>query len=152
MTRLEWACWTPSLRFLPPPGYALSPSDQGGDDAMDSDVDPVSGATTAFTLGAFDNHTRGDAGMVLTACTPPGEAPFLYVVTLSSDGNDYPILHRMDANQPTQITGYNIYRASDPALLADPSSLFPTDVIDMDEAMLDGQWVDSSGDASPTGI
>jgi hypothetical protein len=142
-----------SLRFFPPPGYVLSPLDQGGDDRLDSDADPATGDTPVFTLSGFDNHTRWDAGVITSApCTAPDERIYLYAVTMSTDGNDYPILNFQDANQPTQITGYNIYRSSDSV---PPPSTWPwvaSDVIDMDEATPNKQWVDISGDVSPSGI
>jgi hypothetical protein len=140
------------LQFVPPPGYALSPQDQGADDAVDSDVHSVTGETPVFTLGGFDSHTRWDAGVVLTACFPPDEPIFLSMVTLSAGGNGHPILHFQDANQSTEVTGYNIYRASDPRLAADPASRFAADITDMDAATPDTQWIDTSGDVSPTGI
>jgi hypothetical protein len=117
---------------------------------MDSDADPSTGHTPVFHLNSFGHHTRWDAGMVPT-CTPPDEPIYIYMVTLSTDGNDYPILHFMDPNQPGQITGYNVYRSSDPGLPMDQWTLEGTDVIDMDEATPNKQWIDSSGDVSPTG-
>ena len=85
-------------------------------DPPSSDADPATGDTPVFTLGGFESHTRWDAGMVpAIPCTPPDEPVYLFQVTLSTDGNDYPILHFMDPNQPDQITGYNVYRSSDPA-------------------------------------
>ena len=141
-----------SLRFYPPPGYTLSPQNQGADDAIDSDVDPATAETPVFTLGGFDNDTRWDAGMVLTACTAPDEPVYLYAVTMTDDGNDYPILHFQDPNQPAQISGYNVYRSSDPAPLPSTWPLVASDVIDMDEATPNKQWVDTSGDVSPSGI
>jgi hypothetical protein len=139
------------IRFVPPSAYALTLRDQGGDDTLDSDADPVTFETPLFALAALTDETGWDAGLI-PYCAPPDEPIFLYVVTLSTDGNDYPILHFMDANQPSQITGYHIYRSSDPALLEDPASLFATDVIDMDEATPNKQWVDSSGDIPPADI
>jgi hypothetical protein len=114
---------------------------------------PVAGNAPFFVLGGLASHTRWDTGVVPSIpCGPPDEPIYLYLMTLSSDGNDYPILHFMDANQPTQITGYQIYCASEPGLINDPSSLFATDVIDMDAATPNNQWVDISRDVSPTGI
>jgi hypothetical protein len=142
-----------SLRFFPPPGYVLSPLDQGGDDKLDSDADPATGNTPVFTLGGFDSHTRWDAGVITSApCTAPDEPIYLYVVTMSTDGNDYPILNFQDANQPTQITGYNVYRSSDSVPPPSTWPLVASDVIDMDEATPNKQWVDISGDVSPSGI
>jgi hypothetical protein len=85
-------------------------------------------------------------------CTAPDEPIYLYVVTMSTDGNDYPILNFQDPNQPTQITGYNIYRSSDSVPPPSTWPLVASDVIDMDEATPNKQWVDTSGDVSPSSI
>jgi hypothetical protein len=139
------------IRVIPLPGYVSSPQDQGGDDTLDSDADPVTGLTPVFTLRGFDDHhLQWDFGMV-PSCWTPDEPVYIYVVTTSTDGNDYPILHFMDPNQPDQITGYNVYRSSDPSLPMSQWSREGTDVIDMDEATPNKQWVDISGDASPSG-
>jgi hypothetical protein len=74
------------------------------------------------------------------------------MMTLSTDGNDYPILHFMDGNQPGQVTGYNVYRSPDPAPPPSSWPMVASDVIDMDGATPNKQWVDASGDVSPTGI
>ena len=46
-----------------PAGYLISPQDQGGNDATDSDADPISGqtATTMFYIG--ENDLTWDAGL-----------------------------------------------------------------------------------------
>ncbi len=140
-----------SIRFIPPSGYALTLQDQGGDDALDSDADPVTFETPVFTLLTALDASLWDAGMI-PYCVPPDEPIYIYATTLSTDGNDYTILHFMDANQLSQVTGYNVYRSSDPA---PPPSTWPqvaSDIIDMDQATPNYQWVDTSGDVSPTGI
>jgi hypothetical protein len=71
---------------------------------------------------------------------------------MTMDGNNYTILHFQDGNQLAQVTGYNVYRSS---VASPPPASWPlvaSDVIDMDEATPNKQWVDSSGDVSPTGI
>ncbi len=42
--------YTLGHEFIPPPGYVLSPQDQGADDAVDSDPDPATGQTSLETL------------------------------------------------------------------------------------------------------
>jgi len=149
---LIWAN-TYSLRFFPPPGYVLSPLDQGADDNLDSDADPASGNTAVFTMGVLANYSLWDAGVVASfPCTPPDESIYLYLMTLSTYGNDYPILHFMDANQRTQVTGYNVYRSSDPVPPPSTWLLVASDIIDMDAGTPNSQWVDISGDVSPSGI
>jgi hypothetical protein len=84
-------------------------------------------------------------------CYAPDEPIYIYAMRLSTDGNDYPILDFMDPNQPADVTGYNVYRSSDPGL--DPAlwPLLADNVVDMDEGTDNNQWVDTSGDVSPTG-
>ncbi len=140
------------IRFIPPPGYVLSPSDQGGDEQLDSDADPASGNTPIFEFFGVDNNTRWDAGMVPSvACMPPDEPVYIYGMRLTTDGNDYTILDFMDPNQPDQISGYNVYRSSDAGLPLASWPLAATDVIDMDEATANKQWIDTTGDVSPSG-
>jgi uncharacterized repeat protein (TIGR01451 family) len=140
------------VRFIPPSGFVLSPRDQGADDALDSDADPATGNTPVFSpMGVLDT-VRWDAGVVPSvACVPPDEPIYIYTVTLTTDGNNYPILHFMDPNQPDQITGYNVYRSSDRSLPFDQWPLVASDVIDMDEATPNKQWVDTSGSEPPVG-
>jgi hypothetical protein len=58
---------TPStyqLQFVLPVGYLFSPPDQGGNDAMDSDVDPVTGRTSSsYALSAGESNLSVDAGL-----------------------------------------------------------------------------------------
>jgi len=143
---LSWT-ETYSLRFFPPIGYILAPQDQGGDDDLDSDTNPSSGFTESFTLLRFDDRTRWDTGLVpVVGCWSPDEPLYLYEITLTGDGNRYPVLNFMDPNQPEQVTGYNIYRSTDPGLPHENWSLVASNVIDMDEATPNKQWVDTSGD------
>jgi len=141
---------TYGLRFVPPSGYFLTAKDQGADDALDSDADPLTQRTPAVVLVSGQDPIRWDAGLI--GCLPPDEPLFMYLVTLTTDGNNFPILHSQDANQPNQVTGYNVYRSSDASLPLSNWPLVASDVIDMDEATPNKQWVDTSGDVSPTGI
>lgn len=50
------------VQFTKPDGYYLSASDQGGDDALDSDADAL-GKTVVTTLSAGENDLTWDAGM-----------------------------------------------------------------------------------------
>jgi hypothetical protein len=107
--------------------------------------------TPVFSLVNGLGPSRWDAGMI-PFCIVPDEPIWVYAVTLSTDGNSYPILHFMDANQLSQVTGYNIYRSSDPAPPPSTWPLAASDIIDMDQGTANYQWVDTSGDVSPTGI
>ncbi|MES0362176.1 MAG: SdrD B-like domain-containing protein, partial [Anaerolineales bacterium] len=51
------------VEFVPPPGYSFTQKDQGADDTIDSDADPVTGQTITTTLTAGENDSTWDAGM-----------------------------------------------------------------------------------------
>ena len=138
------------VRFTPPEGYVLTLQDQGGDDQTDSDADPLTWKTPIFSPVNDYDFDRWDAGMI-PDCVVPDETVYIYGMTLTDDGNDYPVLHFMDPNQPSQVTGYNVYRSSDAGLPPGDWPLVASDVVDMSESEPDNQWVDSSGDVSPTG-
>lgn len=137
--------------FLPSADYAFSPQNQGGDDGADSDADTATGQTTVVLASGLDPG-RWDCGMVPGAlCIPPDESVYIYSVTLTTDGHDYPVLNFMDPNQANQVTGYNVYRTHDPALPHNEWPKVASDVVDMDEATLNKQWIDTSGDDPPPG-
>ena len=53
-----------TLQFVPLAGYLISPADQGGNDAMDSDATPTTGVTATVTLDATtDPVLNVDTGM-----------------------------------------------------------------------------------------
>jgi len=58
------------LRFIPPSGHFLTAKDQGADDALDSDADPLTQLTPAFVFGSVQDRFRWDAGLIPT-CLPP---------------------------------------------------------------------------------
>jgi hypothetical protein len=51
------------LHFLPPPEYFFSPQDQGGNDSLDSDVNPQTGLTRCIYVGEGNADSTWDAGM-----------------------------------------------------------------------------------------
>ncbi|ACL25990.1 SdrD B-like domain-containing protein [Chloroflexus aggregans] len=55
------------VEFSLPGGYRASPRDQGGDDTLDSDADPVTRQTAATTLAPGENDPTWDFGIVPTA-------------------------------------------------------------------------------------
>jgi len=55
--------------FVPPVGYSFSPQDQGGNDATDSDANPLNGQTIVTTLVAGENDLTWDAGLYLSTAT-----------------------------------------------------------------------------------
>ncbi len=64
------------LIFEPPADYVLTLSDQGADDAFDSDADPATGLTATFTLAHGQQDMTRDAGLIrvfiITASAGPG--------------------------------------------------------------------------------
>jgi hypothetical protein len=139
------------VRFLLPSGYQFTLKDRGVDDTLDSDADPVTGETDTVTppYQAFDAN-GWSAGMRKEGpCLSPDEEVYIYTMTTDAYGNT--VLHFQDPNQPDQVTGYNVYRSSDADLPHDQWPLEASDVTDMDESEANLQWVDSSGDVSPTG-
>ncbi len=53
--------------FTPPAGYAITLRDQGGDDTLDSDADPITGFTIPTTLVSGENDPTWDAGLYIPA-------------------------------------------------------------------------------------
>jgi hypothetical protein len=142
------------VRFQAPVGWAFTFPDQGVDDLLDSDADTVTGET-ALLAPPFDSldEERWSAGLWQVGfCTPPDETVYIYNVTLTTDGNAYPVLHFQDPNQLGAVTGYNVYRSPDAGLPHDQWPLMADNVIDMDESEPNKQWVDTSGDVSPSGV
>lgn len=142
------------LRFNTPSGWVLTTPDLGGDDTLDSDADLLTGETPvigpAFTI---EDPSRWDAGIrQLGTCITPDEEVFILGVRLSTDGNDFTILDFQDPNQPSEVSGYNVYRSSNPALAPDLWSLVASNIVDMDETVGNTQYVDQSNDISPSGV
>ena len=54
---------TYSVRFVSPAGFVFSPSNQGTDDSKDSDADPSTGFSGAFTVRSGDDLAGPDAGL-----------------------------------------------------------------------------------------
>jgi hypothetical protein len=141
------------VRFDPPAGWWFTAQDQGADDLLDSDADTVTGMTALLAppFGSQD-EVRWSAGLQeLGFCTPPDEPVYVYAVTLTADGNAYPVLHFQDPNQPGDVTGYDVYRSSDPGLPPGLWTAMAVDATDMDPSEPNRQWIDTSGDVSPTG-
>ncbi|KJK49191.1 hypothetical protein UK23_14955, partial [Lentzea aerocolonigenes] len=56
------------VKFTPPAGMVISPQDQGGDDAADSDAD-ATGTTVVFPLGQVQEDRTRDLGLVPAAAS-----------------------------------------------------------------------------------
>ena len=139
------------VRFTVPSGYLMTLQDQGVDDSVDSDAHTVSYETALIypPYQAID-ATGWSAGMLQEGpCLAPDEPLFIYGVR--SIGPDT-ILDFQDPNQPSQLTGYNVYRSSDAGLPHDQWPMLGSNVVDMDAATANKQWVDHTGDVSPTEI
>lgn len=54
-----------TLEFVLPVNYAFSPQNQGSDDSLDSDPDPITGIVADISLHPCDNNINTDAGMYL---------------------------------------------------------------------------------------
>ena len=62
-----WLLATIGCGFDAPVGHSITLSNQGGDDAADSDADPVSGLASVVTLASGDNNPTIDAGVLRPA-------------------------------------------------------------------------------------
>jgi hypothetical protein len=141
-----------AIRVTVPSGYFPTLPDQGSDDTLDSDVDVFSGETPLIgsPYQAFD-ATGWSAGLRLIGpCTPPDEPIFVYDVRLGPANET--ILDFQDFNQPGQVTGYNVYRSSDPAPPPGTWPLEGSDIADGDAGTANIQWADTSLDVPPGGI
>ena len=130
------------LGYLAPSGTALTAQNQGADDTVDSDPDPVSGFTPllgpAFT---FVDGLRWSAGL---ACNPP-TLPILITGARTLTGTTELILDFTDPNPFSQVTGYNVYRSSQPQPPPAPWIPYGTDVTDGDPNTPNIQWSDATG-------
>ncbi len=53
------------------------------------------------------------------------------------------MIHYQDPNQPSEVTGYDVYRSDSPA---GPWILLGSNVVDMDAGTPNNQYVDQTGD------
>ena len=122
--------------------YNLIGASTAAGDATENIVETVSMASTYFV------EVRGHAGdndpllpyslfYVFRACPAPTQA--VYIATATLDPNLNVVLHIQDPNQPSVVTGYNVYRATHPA---GPYPLHAENIVDMQEAVPDIQFVD----------
>ncbi|MEW6717590.1 MAG: SdrD B-like domain-containing protein [Chloroflexota bacterium] len=63
------------LEFLPPEGYNATLQDQGDDDTLDSDVDPITYYTDVFELVPGEQRLNLDAGFMPSATITPEKTP-----------------------------------------------------------------------------
>ena len=56
------------IKITPPSSYIVSPKDEGGDDAKDSDINPNTNKSQVITLSGSGNDMTWDAGVYKPAC------------------------------------------------------------------------------------
>jgi LPXTG-site transpeptidase (sortase) family protein len=105
------------VEFVPPAGYSISPADQGGDDAVDSDADPSTGRTTIVTLAAGEINTTTDAGMTtlvdlrvtktdgVTTYTSGGS--LTYTIKVWNDGPNNAVNATFNDTRPADISSWS---------------------------------------------
>ncbi|GBC61613.1 hypothetical protein DENIS_2575 [Desulfonema ishimotonii] len=67
-----------SIEVVPPDGYSVSPQDQGGDDAGDSDIDPATNRTALISLSAGEARSDADAGLGIPGTTPAAIGDYVW--------------------------------------------------------------------------
>ena len=93
-----------SVAVLLPGGFAYSPQDVGGNDNTDSDINPGTGMTANINLGAGQNLTNVDAGLV-----PQGSGDTCLGDRVWRDDNANGI---QDAGEPG-LDGIEVYLGTD---------------------------------------
>ncbi|UCF80044.1 MAG: pre-peptidase C-terminal domain-containing protein [Acidobacteriota bacterium] len=81
-----------------------------------------------------------------TPCPTPDEEVYIYMVTV--DANSNTVLHFQDPNQPSEVTGYNVYRSMTSP--AGPWDLEGSNVTDMDGGTANIQWTDQDSASCTT--
>jgi hypothetical protein len=139
------------VAVLIPSDFRATTPDQGIDDLIDSDISPVTNETPLIgPVFTEQDPVRWSAGLrQIGICYAPDEALFIENVRLVGVAT---VLDIQDFNQPNQVSGYNIYRSSDAGL--DPAlwPLLASDIVDGDTATPNIQYVDDTGDTSPSGF
>ena len=126
--------------IIPPNGYVLSPRNQGGDDALDSDLVLLRDRATAY--GTVSQVL--DAGL-MSGCSAPDEPCWIYLETKSAPEN-CPTIHWQDWNQIYQRTGWNVRRSNDPAPPKETWLIVASIILDGDAGTPNNQWTDISGE------
>jgi hypothetical protein len=139
------------IAFSLPSGYQYTLPNQGTDDTLDSDADPFTGQTIATgpPYQAVDGISWSAGMLRIGPCVAPDEPVFIYGVRLTV--NNYTVLDFQDPNQTFQVTGYHVRRSSNAALPKATWPLLGTNIVDMDAATPNKQWVDTTGTAPPMG-
>jgi len=128
------------MDFTPLGGYVFTYPNRGGDEALDSDADAVTGITANFTLVENGTYGDADAGMVAGCIGPPEEA---FIPMGFHGGGNLPTFDLDYPGDPAVVSGYNVYRADDPQ---GPWIQVGSNVTDEDPVRPGVQWTDPAGD------
>jgi protocatechuate 3,4-dioxygenase beta subunit len=90
------------LEFVAPLGYQFSPKDQGTDDTLDSDADPITGWTAVLILSANQTRTDVDAGLIYSGSGGSG-----------GSGGSYALLSDTGDPDPEEAGGDSLLTAQD---------------------------------------
>ena len=111
---------------LPGSDWSFSPQDQGGDDALDSDADPATGASPTITLASGEDNDTIDAGLVIPSSftitkenttdetdLTPGD-PISFTITIENTGKTWlAVLPLKDAYNIDYLTYVDAVPVSD---------------------------------------
>jgi uncharacterized repeat protein (TIGR01451 family) len=103
-----------AVEFIPLPGFVLTMNDEGGDDANDSDADPITGITPAIFLPLDVQDFTFDAGFIpdcslsvdlsVSECIPSGDTlARRLIITTTWDGNPFTYDQFGDGNDTIDI-------------------------------------------------
>jgi hypothetical protein len=105
-----------------------------------------------FVRNGSSIQAFGKSGAATEAsCVAPALEVDIITVNLTASPPE-PVLVFTDPNPPAMVTGYNIYRSTDPAAPVGSWSLLDVNASDEDPSTGEVEWTDATGDVSPTGL
>jgi FG-GAP repeat protein len=113
----------------------------------DSALTPFAQSSRWFTA-PWNGWEETDLSMLV--CAAPALAVFIPGIRTAPGPTDVTI-DFTDPNPAAQVTGYNVYRTTDPSLPPSSWTLLATNITDQDPLTPDLQWVDTSGANPPLG-
>jgi len=137
------------LSFFVPLDQVLTSADQGGDDTLDSDADPLSFQTPLAVFTGDIDQTRWDAGIYPACLVPDTPVVMTNIEITVPDG--YSRINFTDGNWLSRVTGYNVRRSTDASLPKPTWPLLALNVNDQDLATPGKQWTDTNGNP-PVGV
>lgn len=75
-----------SVGFTLPANYVFSPQDAGSNDSTDSDVNPITGQTSTYSLSGGETNLTADAGIYFEPVTPPASVGDYVWFDTNNDG------------------------------------------------------------------